>query len=209
MASLSPPGRSQLGQRYSRRDDAALAAGCLRGDEAAWEELLARYGRLIFTIALRAGLSHADAEEVYQNVCVIVLNHLTELQDRKAGLRPWLATVARREAWRFARQSRRHVSLDEGASGGSDSPQPQRPQVNEEAGPEEEVMALVDRSLVRRGLETLPERCRRLLTALYMADPARSYAEVAETLGVSVGSIGPTRGRCLESLRKILREMGF
>jgi len=65
------------------------------------------------------------------------------------------------------------------------------------------------RFLVERGLEQLDDRCRRLLTLLFFSDPAPSYDEIGDRLGMSAGSIGPTRGRCLEKLRRILGRMGF
>ena len=63
--------------------------------------------------------------------------------------------------------------------------------------------------LVERGLDQLDDRCRCLLTLLFFDDPAPSYDEIGDQLGMSTGSIGPTRGRCLEKLRQILGRMGF
>jgi len=75
--------------------------------------------------------------------------------------------------------------------------------------PEEETLRLESAQLVQAALEDLPDRCRPLLNLLYHTEPRPSYEEIARQLNVSVGAIGPTRGRCLQQLRKILERVGF
>lgn len=185
---------------HARADDAALIAACLSGDAAAWDALLARYEALIYSLLLRAGLGASDAEDVFQDVCVLLLGHLGDLRDtsRLAG---WLIATTKREAWRFQRRrsgAATPASLDD---------LPER--ANEDVLPEAAALALEDQRLVRAALENLPERCRRLLTLLYIDDPPVPYVEAAERLGIPVGSIGPNRARCLQRLEKILRTLDF
>ncbi len=74
---------------------------------------------------------------------------------------------------------------------------------------DESIERTEQRFQVERGLEQLDDRCRRLLTMLFFSDPAPSYDDIAEQLGMSAGSVGPTRARCLAKLKRILRGMGF
>lgn len=183
---------------FSRADDAALIAACLSGDAAAWDALIARYEGLIYSLLLRMGLGAGDAEDVFQDVCVLLLRHLGELRDtsRLAG---WLIATTKREAWRRRRRgASAPASLDEApemAGGG--------------VSPEQAAIALEEQRLVREALDRLPERCRRLLTLLYVDDPPATYAEAAERLGIPLGSVGPTRARCLQRLEKVLRALDF
>lgn len=186
---------------HARAEDAVLVAACLGGDASAWDALLARYEGLIYSLILRAGLSGSDAEDVFQDVCVLLLNHLGDLRDvsRLAG---WLAATTKREAWRL--QRRRGIappttSLDEAPEPPSDAAD----------SPEGATIALEEGRLVREALDRLPERCRRLLTLLYVEEPPASYADTAARLGLPLGSIGPSRARCLQRLQKILQTLDF
>jgi RNA polymerase sigma factor (sigma-70 family) len=171
-------------------DDDALLEACRRGDRAAWSELFGRYHRLVRAIAGSYGLRGDDADEVVQLVFTIVFNQLDRF---RPGTRmpAWLSSVTRRHVWRMLESRRRElVVADAGA------------QLSHR-----DVDETVDRDASRdwllAGLARLPAGCRRLLEALYLRGP-RSYAEVAEELDIPVGSIGPTRSRCLERLRRLL-----
>lgn len=181
--------------------DAALIRACLRGDGHAWENLIERYERLIYSIPRRYGMSEADAAEVFQNVCITLLKQLDQLRDYEK-LGAWLVTTTRRECWRQWRQAEPMA-------------QPQRtahddwnePAVTQEPSPEEVVAEYEEYRRVRAALERLAEGCRNLLWHLYY-DPTRpSYADIARRLHLPVGSIGPTRARCLEKLRLELEEV--
>lgn len=195
--------------RHTRATDTELIARCLseKGDPAAWDALIARYEALIFSLPVRMGLSQADAEDIFQNVCVLLLQHLADLRDteRLAG---WLVSTTRREVWRVQkRQSaqRQKESSDEEwlMEAGESLTDPSQPL------PEAMLLAIEEQQMVREAMTELPDRCRRLLTMLYCADPPAAYTEVAETLDLPLGSIGPNRARCLQRLHKILQTLGF
>lgn len=155
-----------------------------------------RYGKLVYSIAVRSGLSPEDGDDVFQIVFTQVYRSLG-LLDHPEAFAGWLSTIARRESWRFKRRveppaDSAEMTIEESSICTDDF-----------------VQQIEQRFLVERGLEQLDDRCRRLLTLLFFSDPAPSYDEIGEQLGMSAGSIGPTRGRCLEKLRRILGRMGF
>jgi RNA polymerase sigma factor (sigma-70 family) len=171
--------------------DAELLARCRAGGAAAWDTLVGRYERLVFTVALRNGVSREDAADITQSTFVALLDALDRIRDDER-LPSWLMTVARRNAWRVRGASRREVSLD----GVEDVAQ--EPTVDWET-----YLAL------HEALGQLGGNCRELLVALYF-DPAEpSYAQLAQRFGRSIGGIGPMRGRCLDRLRSILGEETF
>lgn len=178
-----------------QRDDSRLIQDCLKGRQAAWDELVERYSRLIYSIPLRMGLSHTDADDVVQVVWGIVLRRLETLREVDR-LSAWLIRTTHRESWRRGRQTRKHVSLDEAHA--------------DRATPDEdEVVVLERQQLVRQALEQLDERCRKLLMALFFDRESKGYDEIASDLGIKVGSIGPTRARCFKRLEKILGKYGI
>jgi len=183
---------------YAMSDtDRKLIIACRRGDERAWETLIDRYERLVFSIARRYGLSTEDAADVVQKVFVILLQSIDRLPD-DVNLGGWLTTVARRHTWRaLARLGRELPGEKEDIAEsvallGRQSPDP------------------VDRwelvQTVHDALNRLGKRCRQLLLALYFDPLEPSYAEVAGRLKMAVGSIGPTRARCLAKLKALLEE---
>jgi RNA polymerase sigma factor (sigma-70 family) len=191
-----------LGKPGQRLTDAELIAGCLAGVAAAWDALLERYQALLYAVLRREGLDEAAAGDVFQNVCLLLLEHLPALRDH-GRLASWLAVTARREA---AHCRRREVLASELGSADHD--------VLEVLGrnaPDllEEILRLEEGHLMRLGLAQLGSPCRALLELLYREDPVPPYTEVAARLRMPVGSVGPRRGRCLAALRDILQEFGF
>ncbi len=188
------------------RSDRALIRACLGGERAAWEALIARYRRLIYSVPLRCGLGEDDAADVFQTVCLRLLENLERLRDQER-LASWLITTASREAWRVQRLRRRDRPLSDGGpeEGGEEAASVPDPGLL----PSEAAERLEDAHLVRQAFEELGDRCRRLLGLLYYTDPVPPYAAVAEELGMPEGSIGPTRARCLQQLGKILKGRGF
>lgn len=168
--------------------DTELLRRCRRRDADAWNMIVSRYERLVYTVALRNGLSADDAADVTQSTFVALVDSLDRINDDEK-LASWLMTVARRQAWRTRNLSRRTVALEVAAEGTSD------PFADWAT-----VTALHD------ALATLGGTCRELLLALYFEREAPSYAEIAERFGRSIGGIGPLRGRCLDKLRVILGE---
>src|ERR1051325_2113397 len=95
--------RSKPSQRYRDTTDHALIAACLKGHAPSWDALIDRYASLIYSICLRMGLCQADAEDVFQDICVILLRRLGDLRDT-ARLSSWLISMTKREAWRLQRK---------------------------------------------------------------------------------------------------------
>ncbi len=187
-------------KHFASFPDSKLIEACLNGESEAWEALLVRYQRLIYSIPLRYGLPEHDANDVFQNVSLLLLEHLSSLRDRER-LGAWLVITTRRECWRMLRQHREipvvpeSPSLDEQEPGESYS--------------EDDFLALERQSIVRAAVEQLDPTCQQLLILLFYTDPRPSYSEIAQKLAIPEGSIGPTRARCLEKLMKILDKMGF
>jgi RNA polymerase sigma factor (sigma-70 family) len=178
----------------SRDND--LVNACLQGDETAWASLVRRYRRLIYTIPLRFGMPLSAAEEIFQEVSLILLQKLHTLRD-ETRLSAWIVTVTRRACMQRWRQLPAAISIDELTNhpdeAGSDM--------------EEALLNLERRHTLQQAMEQLDERCHRLIQALFLTDPPASYQEMAQALGVPEGSIGPTRARCLDKLRRIVAEI--
>ena len=182
-------------------DAGDLVTAALGGDKASWEELVQRYSGLVWSVARGYRLSAADAADVFQTTWLRLAEHLGRISDR-GQVGAWLATTARREALRVARGSARTVPADDAAMtalGHVDEYTPEHAVLNAE-----QARLDADRAAaVWRAFSKLPDRCRELLRIL-IASPPPSYAEVAAALGMPVGSIGPTRARCLRRLRERL-----
>jgi RNA polymerase sigma factor (sigma-70 family) len=185
--------------------DRSLVRACLEGDRRAWEALIQRYQRMLWSIPQRCGLGEEDAADVFQTVCVRLVENLPRLRDERS-LTNWLITTATRESWRVRRWRRREqaAGLGGGATGDETADLPA-----EDLLPHEVILRLEEEQLVRVGISELGEGCRTLLELLYHSDPPLAYAEVAERMRVPVGSIGPTRARCLQKLKKKLQQSGF
>lgn len=188
---------------YSAASDADLIASCLKNEAAAWDVLIERYSVLIYSLCLKMGLSPADAEDTFQDVCVLLLNHLETLRDttRLAG---WLASTTKREIWRVQKRRGAARLASELSEDGWEMDTATGLYGQSSGDPAEEIFALEEQQAVRQALCRLPERCNRLLTLLYSTEPTPSYQEIAEQMDFPVGSIGPNRARCLKNLRKLL-----
>lgn len=173
---------------------AGLVAAAAGGDQEAWDELVERYGRLVWAVARSHRLSDADAADVSQTTWLRLVEHLDQVHDpeRLAG---WLATTARRESLRVLRFARREVPfLDEPEESGS-----------HDLDPEVQAVARDEGAQLWAAYDGLSEKCRALLRVVAVS-PLGSYAEISAALGIAVGSIGPTRSRCLDQLRAKLAE---
>ena len=175
--------------------DIELVAACLKDDEIAWRELVARYGRLVYSIPRRNGLSATDADDVFQNVFAIVLKRLGSLRNRES-LAAWLITITSRETQHFATHRRPTQELDEGIADDKNLPPDQAQQSERQ-------------HIIWHALEQLGNPCRALLTALFLDPDPASYAQIAHKLKIPLGSIGPTRARCFKKLETILTTMGY
>jgi RNA polymerase sigma factor (sigma-70 family) len=185
--------------------DEALVLACQRGDEAAWETLVERFQRLIYTIARRAGLDEDAATDVFQNVFASLVERLDRIE-QPARIQAWLVTTAKRETWRAVserKQSRAAATNEEGEEDALDR------LPDQSLLPDQLLLELEKQHNLRTAVGSLDERCSRLLTLLFYRAEPPAYAEVAAALGISEGSIGPTRARCLQKLLRTLKESGF
>lgn len=177
-----------------------LVVRAREGDAAAWNALVERYTRLLWGVARAHRLGQSDAADVVQTTWLRLVEHLEDLQDpdRIAG---WLATTARRECLRILRRSGREVmgAADDAAA-----------DVADEVAPALDAALLTDERdrVLWQCFARLSERCQHLLRVLMATEPP-AYSEVSEALGMPVGSIGPTRMRCLDRLRTFAHESGY
>jgi RNA polymerase sigma factor (sigma-70 family) len=163
------------------------------GDQQAWDALVERYAPLIWSICRRYQLGGADAEDAAQTVWLRLVDQLDKVRDL-AAIAGWLATTTRRECCRVLRAAR--------------GPQAAWRELDAETIPdqqarstEQELLAAERHAALREALAQLTPRDQQLL-AILTADPPVPYTEISARLGISVGSIGPTRGRCLDKLRR-------
>jgi RNA polymerase sigma factor (sigma-70 family) len=177
-----------------------LVQECLRGNQQAWDLLVERYKNLIYAIPIRSGFSEEDAADIFQAVCLDLLNELSRIRDAET-LPAWLIRVTSRRCyhWKEALVSvNGHVEDD------------RLEQISETAPMPPDLLAEIEREqLVRDGVEMLPARCREMISLLFFEHPPQPYDVIARKLGLARGSIGFIRGRCLKRLKRILEEKGF
>lgn len=166
------------------------------GDQEAWDALVDRYCRLVWSVLGSFMLGAATREDVYQTVWLRLVEHLDRIKEpeRLAG---WLATTTRHEALRVQRQQRRTLPTEH-------LPLTADPTA---ATPEEQVADAETREIALRGFGQLSESCQQLLRLLTV-DPPLDYATVARLIDRPIGSLGPTRARCLDKLRTLMTEVG-
>lgn len=179
--------------------DERLVKECLTGHEEAWSLLIDKYKALIYSIPVKYRLPPDEAAEVFQATCVELLNRLPELRQARA-LPKWLMQVAHHQCYRWKRQQQRLVSRD----ADPDLPDPATPAIAETL-----VQQTQEEQLLREAMAALSPQCRRLVELLFYETPARPYNEVAAELGLAVGSIGFTRQKCIDRLRRHLGDLGF
>lgn len=190
---------------YAELSDEDLLARCREGREAAWSTLVRRYQRLVYTVPRRAGLSEAQAADVFQAAFAKLFEHLHRIDDA-SRVRAWLVTTARRESLRLLEEGRRIVEFAP-ADGDDEGADPIAQIADPAPLPEALLDELQQQDRVRRALERLDARSRQLLEWLFLDDQPPSYTEIAARLGIAEGSIGPTRARCLAKLRTLLEAL--
>lgn len=173
-----------------------LVAAAARGDQAAWEALVRQFGAIVRSVARAHRLSDADASDVAQASWLRLFENLPRLRE-PALVGPWLATTARRECLRVLREKQRHVPV------GDEIPEHEVL----DSSPAETVLAAERDAALRRSLARLQASDQALLRLL-VAEPRPSYEEIGAALDMPIGSIGPTRQRALERLRRELANQG-
>jgi RNA polymerase sigma factor (sigma-70 family) len=177
--------------------DARLVARCLDGESRAWDALVFRHERLVYAIGRAYRLADEDMGDVFQEVFAALFRGLPNLRDARSLVR-WLSSTAERVARTTALRRRREVARevrddltltkleDQGEAVGADLERLER------------------QHQVRIAMGGVSDRCKRLLEALYYEDPVPTYLELSQRLGVPMGSLGPTRARCMDQLRSRL-----
>jgi RNA polymerase sigma factor (sigma-70 family) len=176
---------------YARTGAYFLAAQ--GGDRAALDVLVQELTPLLWQVARMQGLDRDSSADVVQTVWLELLGSLTKIHSPNA-LVAWLITVTKRESWRLRRSTRDHRTDDEVALGQLPDPRPI---------PEDRLLETDRRTRLWTAVDQLPERCRTLLRIVAFS-PRPDYSAVGRALNMPEGSIGPTRGRCLAKLRKLL-----
>jgi RNA polymerase sigma factor (sigma-70 family) len=175
-------------------DVASWVGQAAAGDLTAWNRLVDQYARLIWSITTRFKLSESDAADVVQTTWMRLIEHINRIE-QPARVGSWLATTARNECLRHVAAHKRIVLVHtDDEFDGAD---------NHEPDVDEALLADERAQDVREAMAHLPSQWQQLMELL-MADPPVSYAEISDQLGLPIGSIGPTRGRCLARLRVLL-----
>ena len=201
---MSSAGRQRSGDAFPasglERSDAELIRACRDGSQPAWDELVGRYQRLIFAIPRRAGLNDEQAADIFQEVFLTLFEKIGEIEQPEK-IRSWIVTTAKFKTWGAVR-----------ASKGLYSPETEEEMEQEMANltdnsplADDMLIELEQQHLIRTALAQLEERCRKILSMLYLRNSGASYAEVADAVGVGETSISPLRSRCLKKLEKLLR----
>jgi RNA polymerase sigma factor (sigma-70 family) len=200
-SSVSGPDAGTQGLGVSPPDAASLEiVGWVRraatGDIYAWNRLVDKYSRLIWSITVSFKLGESDAADVVQTTWMRLIEHIDRIE-QPARVGSWLASTARNECLRHVAARKRIVLVHE--DGEFDGVDQRGPEVEVD----EALLASERARDVRQAIAHLPLQWQRLMEML-MADPPASYAEISDQLGLPIGSIGPTRGRCLAKLRVLL-----
>jgi RNA polymerase sigma factor (sigma-70 family) len=173
-----------------------LVAAAAAGDQRAWNGLVQQFGGMVWAVARAHRLRDADAADVSQTTWLRLLDHVGQLKD-PARVGAWLATTARRECLRVLRESERRILY------GDDAPEHESPDM----APDEVVLLSERDDALQRSFSSLRPSDQALLRLL-MAEPRPPYEEIAAALDMPIGSIGPTRQRALERLRRQLETQG-
>lgn len=191
----------EMDDPWKSSSDAVLIDECLNGNEKAWQALVLRYKRLVYSVPVKWGLSPEDAVDIFQGVWLDCFRQLSSLRDMER-LQPWLIRVAVRKCHRFSQNTRARGE----SQLGEERAKTQQPSDD----PPVEFLAELDRDqILRNAVDRLSGRCRQVIESLFFEEPRPSYALIASRLGLSENSIGFTRERCLKKLRKILDELGY
>ena len=170
-----------------------LVARVRSGDRQAWDALIERYAPLISSICRKYQLSRADADDIAQSVWLNLVDHLDHIRNA-AALPGWLATTTRRECWRVMRTSAtpQKIIFD---------PNADRRRDEQCDAPDQLLLEAERHAAVREAVTHLPREGQALI-AMLIADPPLPYAEISAKLGLPIGSIGPTRSRYLDKIRR-------
>lgn len=187
---LTPEASTNVRERLSPDAISRLVESAAAGDEHAWHDLVDEFGGLVWAVTRAHRLGDADAADVAQTTWLRLLEHLDRIEE-PARVGAWLATTARRECLRVLRRAASLVPHGDELS-----------DLTDDAPAHDAVLLVQERdSTLWKAFARLRERDRALLRML-MADPAPSYEQISAALDMPIGSIGPTRARALERLKR-------
>lgn len=166
--------------------DMELIERCIQGEQEAWKDLVARYERLVYSVAYVTCPRGEDVSDIFQQVWLELYQQLDDLRNVQA-LPAWLITVTRRRAYALLRARHGSEPLDE-----------------EMAAVDVSLIHIEHEHMIERALSQLPDRCRKLIGLLYFDSNEPSYSQIARNMDMPEASIGPTRARCLEKMRKLI-----
>jgi RNA polymerase sigma factor (sigma-70 family) len=179
--------------------DARLVRECLNGDQQAWNSLIERYKRLIYSIPYKYRATPEDCADIFQAVCLELYTELGKLR-KVESLKSWIISVTVHKCFHWKRQQRGHLELNA----------TEQEPVDEVAVAAPDLLIEVEQEqLVREAMRKLKPRCAEMIRMLFYEHPPLPYNEVAQRLGLATGSIGFIRGRCLKQMEKALLESGF
>ncbi|MBX3001445.1 MAG: RNA polymerase sigma factor [Caldilineaceae bacterium] len=204
-----------LSEETLQKTNTQLVERCLNGDDDAWQELVERYANLVHSVPVRYGLTAMEVDDVGQEIFLILAQSLHQIEDPER-LPSWLVTTARRATWRVIQKRDREqlidsIHTDEVDTLSTDSSPLASGQILGASLPtiEELLDGWSYQEAIGQGLKHLEERCRTLIHFLFLDRDEPSYEEISSRLRMPLGSIGPTRNRCLHKLRLILERLGF
>lgn len=181
--------------------DRRLVDACLDGDEQAWGALVDKYGQLVFGIARRYGAPRDEATDLFQAIWLDAYNDLAKLR-KKDAFKPWLVSLASHKCYHWKRKHLRQQAHELDAV--------EVEAIDDDAADEPELIERLSREqLVREAVFSLAPRCREMIRLLFFTFPPKPYKDVAETMGLAVGSIGFIRRRCLTRLQRALERHGL
>ncbi|MCK4414609.1 MAG: sigma-70 family RNA polymerase sigma factor [Candidatus Eisenbacteria sp.] len=178
-----------------------LVAGLKAGEESAWRLFIQDYGRMIYAVATRLGLAGPERDDLFQEACLSVLESIHTLRHPRR-LASWVYIVTYRLGIDAIRRRRPEAPVEDWAVLLESNPTAViEPTALGDLERLEEIAQVLD------CLAEMDQRCRSLLQALYLEEPRPTYEEISRHQGIPMGSIGPTRARCLEKLGNLLQDL--
>jgi RNA polymerase sigma factor (sigma-70 family) len=188
MATHGAPGGPTSSALYDAATDAFRRWRA--GEEPALDELVRTMSPVLWHVVRATGLDREASEDVVQNTWLTLVRSADSVRDAQAITR-WLCTAARREAWRVSKSAARTRPVEDEVIDA---------RLPVQTSPESEVVSNDEKALLWQALARLPARCQKLLRIVAW-EPRPDYSSVADALEMPIGSIGPTRRRCLDKLR--------
>ncbi len=181
--------------------DQDLIEACLQGSELAWSALIDKYKKLVYSVIRKYRFDPEESADIFQSVWLDIYNDLAKLREHSA-LKSWMTTLTAHHCYR-CKQRKKQVDFREVGGLAED-------ELEEKAGVIDPfAQELEQGQLIREAIFALSERCRKLIQLLFFTFPPQPYRDVAEQLGLAVGSIGFIRGRCLKRLQQELENKGL